>query len=70
MNRLEEADSVMRRTIGINGNNPALWVNYGTVLARKGDFQHAKQAVATALALKPDFEEAQQLMRTLVEASR
>ncbi len=65
LNRLEEADTVMRRALIIGGDNAGVWLNYATLLLRKGEPGRARAAVSTALALRPDLEEARRLMSLL-----
>jgi len=65
LNRLEEADTVTHRALTLDPNNPVVWFNYGTVLARKGDWMRAREALSIALALKPDFTEARHFLSIL-----
>jgi tetratricopeptide (TPR) repeat protein len=65
LKRLNEADSVMQRSLGLKPDNPAMWLNYGTVLAHKGELARARTAAARALALKQDFPEARRLFDVL-----
>jgi tetratricopeptide (TPR) repeat protein len=65
LNRLQEADSVMQRALSLRPDNAAMWFNYGTMLAHKGDLPMARSAVGRALALNPQFPEAQRLFAIL-----
>ncbi len=66
-NRLHEADSVLQQSLRLRPDNAAIWLNYGTVLAYKGDLPRARNAVGQALALKPDFPEARRLFAVLTD---
>lgn len=65
LNRLREADSVMQRSLALKPDDPVMWLNYGTVLAYKGEFHQARSAAERALALKPVFPEARRLLTVL-----
>lgn len=70
LDRLAEADTVMQRAVTLSAGNPAVWFNYATVLAKRGEIVRARRAIAQALALKPDFEEALQLREALSANTR
>jgi tetratricopeptide (TPR) repeat protein len=65
LNRLDEAERVMRQTVSVDPHNPAMWLNYATVLARKGKYPEARRATEEALRLRPEFPEAQALLQNI-----
>lgn len=67
LHRLHEADSVIQQSLRLRPDNAAIWLNYATVLAYKGDLPRAQEAAGKALALRPEFPEARRLSAMLTD---
>lgn len=70
LNRLAEADTVIRRVVSLVPGNAAAWLNFATLLARQGELQSAERAAQQAILLRPDFPEAHALLHALHKSSQ
>ncbi len=69
MDRLEEAERALRKSLEIDGRNPWVWLNYGSVLGQREKFDECRQALMRAVALNPNLREAAEMLRHLDESN-
>jgi tetratricopeptide (TPR) repeat protein len=55
LNRLEEAERELRRTLEMDPRQPDAWTNLGSLLLRRESFEASAQASRQALELNQDF---------------
>lgn len=66
--RFGEADTAMRKALGLQAGNFKYWYNYGSLLGAMGRLVEAKEAFEKTLQLQPDFEPARSDLALVVRA--